>query len=129
MTKQNRKSFNIAITAQKAAIKRNKKTLKEQKEKKHRYLHQDFESQSKLYQKIAKLEVEIEFSDKPMPTHQKRLDELIAQRDEFEGYCLIAAHDRISRLEQLIKEQIKELRFLESLPLDLEKHRFRGWLA
>uniref|UniRef100_UPI000A56D653 hypothetical protein n=1 Tax=Vibrio harveyi TaxID=669 RepID=UPI000A56D653 len=88
MTKQPRKNFNIAITAQKAAIKRNKKTLKEQKEKKHRYLHQDFESQSKLYQKITKLEVEIEFSDKPMPTHQKRLDELIAQRDEFEGYCL-----------------------------------------
>ncbi|GEA22297.1 hypothetical protein [Vibrio harveyi] len=131
MTKQNRKSFNIAITAQKAAIKRNEKALEKLINDRDAYLKLDIKDESVMnrVREIAQLEFEIESSKRPNLQKKKRLKALEDEHNALFQFDIIHSLNRETALTELITKQRNELRFLESLPLDLEKHRFRGWLA
>lgn len=128
MTEQNRKSFNIAITAQKAAIKRNEKALEKLINDRDAYLKLDIKDESVMnrVREIAQLEFEIESSKRPNLQKKKRLKALEDEHNALLQLYIIHSLNREKALTELITKQRNELRFLESLPLDLEKHRFRG---
>lgn len=131
MSQKERKSFNIAITAQKAAIRRNEAKLNKLIEDQKAYLSVDLNSKEirEAFKDIAQLEFDIESSKRPNKAKRERLEKLRKEVDAIFKYDLVKSLDRETKLSELIYKQKKELVFLESLPLDLEKHGFRGWLS
>ena len=110
MTKQNRKSFNIAITAQKAAIKRNEKALEKLINDRDAYLKLDIKDESVMnrVREIAQLEFEIESSKRPNLQKKKRLKALEDEHNALFQFDIIHSLNRETALTELITKQRNE---------------------